>query len=57
MRLFLYEISGWLGYLARPQVLIQVLVGMALYASYSIWIRPRLLAVATGLSSSAASGC
>jgi small-conductance mechanosensitive channel len=43
MRLFLYEISGWLGYLARPQVLIQVLVGMALYAAYSIWIRPRLL--------------
>ncbi len=43
MRLFLYEISGWLGYLARPQVLIQVLIGMALYASYSIWIRPRLL--------------
>lgn len=43
MRLFLYEISGWLGYLARPQVLIQVLSGVILYATYAIWVRPQLL--------------
>ena len=43
MRLFLYEISGWLGYLARPQVLVQVLSGAVLYAIYAIWIRHRLL--------------
>ncbi|MCT0218719.1 mechanosensitive ion channel [Synechococcus sp. CS-1329] len=43
MRLFLYEISGWMGYVARPQVLVQVLIGVLLYGSYAIWIRPRLL--------------
>lgn len=43
MRLFLYEISGWLGYLARPQVMLQVLSGAVLYAVYAIWIRPHLL--------------
>ncbi len=42
MTQLLYELSGWLGYLSRPPVVLQCLSALLLYGAHRLWIQAPL---------------